>query len=109
MIIAPTGASSKRAAEILIGVRRIGGIGIVVSDDPDLLAAADLGLEIPISVGGEELTPLVTVVPGEILAIAYQEARGRLEQSDPGLRDLQHEISRKQIGESARVSLAELG
>jgi len=47
-------------------------------------------------------------VPGEILAIAYQEAIGRLERVQPGLRDLQHQISRRQIGHSARVRLADL-
>lgn len=109
MIIAPTGPSAKRAAEILTGVRRIGGIGIVVSSDPDLLAVADLPLEVPVGKGGEELTPLASVVPGEILAIAYQEAGGRLDDTDPGLRQLQHEVSRKQIGESARVTLSQLG
>lgn len=109
MVIALRGSSVRRAAEIVIGIRRIGGLAIVVSDDPDLLAMADLPLEIPRGSGGEELTPLAGVVPGEILAIAYQEARGRLDETNPGMRQLQHEVSRKQIGESERMTLAELG
>lgn len=108
MILAPRGASSGRAAEILVGIQRVGGIGLVVSDEPSLLDAADVPLQIPTLPGGELLSPLVSVVPGEILAIAYQEARGRLERTEPGLRELQHTVSQKQIGDSHRVTLADL-
>jgi glucosamine--fructose-6-phosphate aminotransferase (isomerizing) len=108
MIIAPSGPSAGRAVEILEGIQRIGGIGIVVSDDVNLLAAADLALRIPTTEAGEGLSPLVSVVPGEILAIAYQEVAGRLEATDPELRELQHQLSHRQIGESVRLSLSDL-
>ncbi len=108
MIIAPSGRSAGRAAEILAGIQAVDGVGIVVTDDPALLERADLGLEIPASPGGEGMSPLHSVVPGQILAIAHQERAGRLEVTQPGLRELQHQTSRRQIGESARVSLADL-
>jgi glucosamine 6-phosphate synthetase-like amidotransferase/phosphosugar isomerase protein len=108
MILAPSGQSAGRAAEILAGIQAVNGVGIVVSDDPALLEMADLGLEVPASPGGEGMSPLHSVVPGQILAIAYQERAGRLEEKQPGLRELQHQVSRRQIGESARVSLADL-
>jgi glutamine---fructose-6-phosphate transaminase (isomerizing) len=108
MILAPVGQSAARAAEILAGIQAVNGVAIVVTDDPALLEVADLGLEIPTSPGGEGLSPLHSVVPGQILAIAYQERAGRLEDTRPGLRELQHQVSRRQIGESARVTLADL-
>lgn len=73
--IAPEGKSLASMRESLATLHESGADMAIVSNADDVLAQARLPLRIPQSVP-EWLTPLVAVVPGQLLALGLSEARG---------------------------------
>lgn len=73
--IAPQGKALASMVESIDALRGTGGDFAIVSNVPDVLKRARLALPIPDGVP-EWLTPLVAVVPGQLLALGLSEARG---------------------------------
>lgn len=76
VVIVPSGAVFDDVAAVAGRLRGHGARLAVVSDDERMLAAADLPMPLPAGVP-EWLSPLVAVVPGQVLAWRLAEARGR--------------------------------
>jgi len=75
LLVAPTGVVSADLAELAGSLRDRGARLAVIADDPALLAAADDPLPLPPGTP-EELSPLVAVVPGQLLAARLAAAAG---------------------------------
>jgi glucosamine--fructose-6-phosphate aminotransferase (isomerizing) len=67
--VVPSGSSQERALEIMTGCQEMGTrtIAVVTSRDDQIRKKADLAL--PIGITSEMFSPLVSVVPGELLGI----------------------------------------
>ncbi len=74
LVVAPSGAASADAGEIAATLAGRGAPLAVVSDRADLLARGDLGLAIPPV--PEWLSPLVAILPCQLLALAVAAALG---------------------------------
>ena len=74
LLVAPSGAAAADAGDIAATVAGRGAPLAVVSDREDLLARADLRLAIPAV--PEWLSPLVAIVPCQLLALAVAAALG---------------------------------
>jgi glucosamine--fructose-6-phosphate aminotransferase (isomerizing) len=72
--VAPRGATRDHTAEVLDEVRRRGASVVVVSDDETLPEPGEPLL--PLVTTPEWLSPIVAVVPGQLLAVGMAEARG---------------------------------
>jgi glucosamine--fructose-6-phosphate aminotransferase (isomerizing) len=67
MLIIPSGAISAHMVDMLEDLRRLNSEVILISDIPDLLVQAQMPLPIPREVP-EWLSPLVTVIPGQLFS-----------------------------------------
>jgi len=74
LVVAPSGAASVDAAEIAATLAARGAPVAMVSDREDLLARADIALAVPAV--PEWLSPLVAILPCQLLALAVAEALG---------------------------------
>jgi glucosamine--fructose-6-phosphate aminotransferase (isomerizing) len=75
VLVAPSGAVFPDLAALTEDVAARAAALAIVSDAPTLLARADLPMPLPPGVP-EWLSPLVAVVPGQLLALALARARG---------------------------------
>ncbi len=75
MVIAPSGALLEEMCAVIGRVGDSGGEVLVISDEEGALACGRLGLRLPAV--PEWLSPLVTVLPGQLLALHMVLARGR--------------------------------
>ncbi len=75
LFIAPHGAVFEEVLDLLRAMRERGADLLVISDQEEALALASASLPLPLGVP-EWLSPLVTVVPGQLLALRLAEARG---------------------------------
>ncbi len=73
--IAPAGKAQATMAESIATFEQSEADLAIISNVPDLLGRARLALPVPEDVP-EWLSPLVTVVPGQLLALGLSEARG---------------------------------
>lgn len=75
IVVSPTGSVSTDVSDLVLDLKKRGGELLLISDDSNLLELAQLAMPIP---GGlpEWLTPLVTVLPGQLFALALTEAKG---------------------------------
>jgi glucosamine--fructose-6-phosphate aminotransferase (isomerizing) len=85
ILIAPRGSVFDDVRELATDVHSLGAELLIISDDQALLHMAHLAMPLP---GGlpEWLTPLVTVLPGQLFAVALAEAKGLDPDSPTGLR-----------------------
>jgi glutamine---fructose-6-phosphate transaminase (isomerizing) len=74
LVIAPTGRVFENMVEFTKRLKNEGGKVIAISDGDDLLALADVGLAIPVV--PEWLSPLVSVIPGQLLALDLAHTKG---------------------------------
>jgi len=74
LIIAPSGRAHESAVDFAQRIRAKGGRIIAISDRPEFNSLAFMGIRIPAS--PEWLSPLVTVVPGQLLALHLARAKG---------------------------------
>jgi glucosamine--fructose-6-phosphate aminotransferase (isomerizing) len=75
ILVAPEGAAMADLTELAAHLSHLGSEMIVISDSEPLLANARLPLPIPSGLS-EWLTPLISVVPGQLLALNLALARG---------------------------------
>ena len=76
-VVAPAGASVDRAREQLQAVRDVGGTAIAICDPADAATAALADVVLPIRAPASELlSPIVTAVPLELVALAYARRLG---------------------------------
>ncbi len=75
MAIAPTGVAHDDMRTFIADLKKIGAELVTISDDPELLAAAHLAVPLPRGVP-EWLSPVVAVIPGQLLALALAQAKG---------------------------------
>ena len=84
IVIAPSGRTLASMSAAVENVRERGSEVVAISDDPDFLAAADTSL--PLVPGVPEwLSPLLTVVPGQVAALRLATLRGEDVDSPAGL------------------------
>jgi glucosamine--fructose-6-phosphate aminotransferase (isomerizing) len=85
IVVAPRGAVSQDLAELIDLLHRRQAELLIISDDTALLEKATLPLPIP--AGLEEwLTPLVSVIPGQLFGMKLAEARGLNPDQPEGLK-----------------------
>lgn len=75
LLVAPRDAAFPSVAELAGPLRDRGARVVAVTDDDDLAGAADVVLRLPSGTPGW-LTPLLAVVPGQVLALRMALARG---------------------------------
>jgi len=75
ILVAPTGAVSNDILDLAAHLKRLQAEMILISDDEQLLAGARLGLPIPSGLP-EWVTPLVSVLPGQLFALNLALACG---------------------------------
>jgi glucosamine--fructose-6-phosphate aminotransferase (isomerizing) len=73
--VAPGGRTDADADALVARARAVRAPLVAISERPELLAAADLGLPLPSGIP-EWLSPIVAVVPGQLLALALATSRG---------------------------------
>ena len=61
---------------------------VAISDRPEVLAHADVALELPTM--PEWVSPIVAVMPGQIFALGLSLARGMQPDAPPGLSKVTH-------------------
>jgi glucosamine--fructose-6-phosphate aminotransferase (isomerizing) len=84
IVIAPSGRTLASMAAAVEDVRKRGSEVMAISDDPDFLAAADTAF--PLVAGVPEwLSPLLTVVPGQVAAVRLATLQGADVDSPAGL------------------------
>ena len=77
LAVAPRGAPAAAMRELLTRLRDDHGVDLlIVSDDPGMLALGAAGLAIPTGVA-EWLTPIVSIIPGQLFAYHLTLARGQ--------------------------------
>jgi glutamine---fructose-6-phosphate transaminase (isomerizing) len=84
ILISPAGAVSNDMADLIDHLDRLKAEMIVISDHPGVLEHATLGLPLPPGIP-EWLSPLVSVIPGQIFAMHLAVARGLNPDSPEGL------------------------
>jgi glucosamine--fructose-6-phosphate aminotransferase (isomerizing) len=84
IVVAPTGRTLNSMSAAVRNVRERGSAVLAISDDPDFLAAADTALPLVPDVP-EWLSPLLTVVPGQVAAVRLATLRGENVDSPAGL------------------------
>jgi glucosamine--fructose-6-phosphate aminotransferase (isomerizing) len=84
IVIAPAGRTLASMGAAVQKVRERGSAVMAISDDPDFLAAADTALPL-VSDVPEWLSPLLTVVPGQVAAVRLAILRGENVDSPAGL------------------------
>ncbi len=91
IVVAPGGASVDRAREQLRAVRDVGGTAVAICDPTDEATCAASDVVLPAWATSDELlSPIVTAVPLELLALAYARRQGRtmLGFDDPNRREV---------------------
>ena len=78
IVVAPVGASVDRAREQLRAVREVDGNAVAICDPDDGATCAVADVVLPARTTADELlSPIVTAVPLELLALAYARRQGR--------------------------------
>lgn len=75
IVIAPSGRAAADTDALLGRLEAVGAERIVMSDRDDALARGDLGIRLPSGVP-DSLMPIVSIVPGQLLAMHLAIARG---------------------------------
>lgn len=75
IVVAPGGAVAEDVLDLVKDVKRRGAELLIISEQEAILAEANLPMPIPAGIP-ELLTPLVTVIPGQMFAMALAVARG---------------------------------
>jgi glucosamine--fructose-6-phosphate aminotransferase (isomerizing) len=84
IVIAPTGRTLASMSAAVESVRERGSEVVAISDDPEFLATANTALPLVPEVP-EWLSPLLTVVPGQVAAVRLATLRGENVDSPTGL------------------------
>ncbi len=84
VLVAPSGLAFESVASLVPDLQKKGVPLVIVSDDDNLLGEAHTPLPLPRSVP-EWLSPIVAVIPGQILAMTLAQARGLNPEEPTGL------------------------
>src|SRR5206468_232596 len=84
LVIDPSSPLSAAMGEAMTMLEKKGARRIAISDRDDVLARADVALRMPVT--PEWLSPIVAVVPGQLLALALCAAKGLDPDAPRGLR-----------------------
>ncbi len=84
MLIGPQGAATDDLAALAVRMRSLGAHTIAVSDVPAILEAASHPARLPVSVE-ERLSPLTSVIAGQLFALHLARARGLNPEQPRGL------------------------
>jgi glucosamine--fructose-6-phosphate aminotransferase (isomerizing) len=102
-VVAPPGASVDRAREQLAAIRDMGGQAVAICEPSDTATAALADAVLPVHLPSDELlSPLVTPVPLELVALAFAQRLGRTMLGFDD--DRRREINFRQIFGSAVLS-----
>jgi glucosamine--fructose-6-phosphate aminotransferase (isomerizing) len=74
MVIAPSGIMQASLQELVVTLRKRDAEIISISDDPQILAGSRIPLELPVTVP-EWLSPMTSILPGQLLAMHIAHAR----------------------------------
>jgi len=85
VVVAPSGAVFPDVAALVEELQARRAMLAVITDDPGLSGVADIALPLPAGVP-EWLSPIVAVVPGQLLAVSLAQARGLDPDAPRGLR-----------------------
>ena len=85
ILVAPRGAAFEDVRMLTMDVRSLGAELLIISDDAELLSQAHLAMPLPSGLP-EWLTPIISVLPGQLFAMALAEAKGLDPDSPIGLR-----------------------
>ena len=88
VVIAPSGPSRSRAAELIAEMAFIGATTALVSDDVDDQAAASASVVLPIRTSDEAISPLISCLPLALTAFYLSETR---DARSYGFRSAEHE------------------
>ena len=85
ILVAPRGAAFEDVRMLTMDIRSLGAELLIISDDAELLSQAHFAMPLP---GGlpEWLTPIISVLPGQLFGMALAEAKGLDPDSPIGLR-----------------------
>jgi len=75
LVVAPSGAAAHDVDELIARLRDLGVELLVLSDRPDVVDLGPLGIQLPAGVP-DWLMPIVSIVPGQLLARHLAMARG---------------------------------
>ena len=76
LVIAPSGATLASMTGALEALEQRGAQLLVISDDNELLASPGILLRLPFAAGLPEwLTPIISVIPGQLCALRLAESR----------------------------------
>jgi glucosamine--fructose-6-phosphate aminotransferase (isomerizing) len=85
ILIAPSGLTSPDLADLCSHLHEMLAELLVISNDPEVLKYANLGLEIPVGLP-EWLSPLAAIIPGQLFALNLAIERGLNPDQPIGLR-----------------------
>jgi glucosamine--fructose-6-phosphate aminotransferase (isomerizing) len=74
IVVAPSGRAHDSSVEFVQRIRSEGGRLVAISDRTEFIGLADMGIQIPTV--PEWLSPLVAVIPGQLLALHLARAKG---------------------------------
>lgn len=75
LVIAPSGKTQEDLGKFIVTVKNRGAATVVVSDQAEILAHADVPLRIPLGIP-EWLSPMVAIIPGQMMALQLTLAKG---------------------------------
>lgn len=75
IVIVPKGAITQDLSNLITQLKKLGAELLLISDDPQLLAQANLALPIPAGLP-EWLTPMAAIVPGQLFAMRLTIEKG---------------------------------
>ena len=75
LVIAPSGKTKDDLERFIITVKEKGVDSVVVSDDPEILSFAHVPFRLPNGIP-EWLSPIVAIIPGQLVALQLTLARG---------------------------------
>lgn len=75
IIVSPTSAVSNDLQSMVEELKKLGAELLMISDQEQLLSKSELALPIPSGIQ-EWLTPMVTVLPGQVFGLALAESKG---------------------------------
>lgn len=90
IIIAPSGRTLTRLRDLVSSLREKGAELIVISDDPEILAQATVPLALPRA--PEFLSPITSIVLGQLLALHIARVKGREPDHPRGLKKVTYTL-----------------
>jgi glucosamine--fructose-6-phosphate aminotransferase (isomerizing) len=75
LVIAPSGKTEADLGKFIAAVKKRGAATLVISDLDEILTLAELPFRIPVGIP-EWLSPMVAIIPGQMMALQLTLAKG---------------------------------